>query len=63
MMSAAGVPAPAADSGTVGGGLKRGGGHLIDLRFRGRPFVGGSVLEYLGGGAGRIAAAPQGAHA
>ena len=51
----------AAGSRTVGGGVKWGGGHFSGLGFRGRPFGSGSVLWYLGGGAGRVAATPQGA--
>ena len=42
-------------------GVKRGGGNLPGSGFRGRSFGGGSVLEYLVGNAGRVAAAPQGA--
>ena len=61
--SAAGVPIPAVGAGTGSGGVKRGGGPLAGSRFQGRPFGGGSVLGYLGGGAGRLAAAPQGARA
>ena len=59
--SAAGVPAPAVHLGTVGGGVKRGGGHLEGSGSWGRAFGGGSVLGYLRGGARRVAAAPQGA--
>ena len=55
--SAAGVPAPVAGPGNVGRGVKRGGGPLAGAGFRGRQFGGGSVLGYLGGGAGRVAAA------
>ena len=54
----AGVPAPAAGSGAASGGIKRGGGHLAGSGFRSRTFSGGSVLGYLGGGAGRVAVAP-----
>ena len=61
--SAAGVPAPVAGPGAAGGGVKRGGEHLAGSGFRGRLFGGGSVLGYLGGGARRVAAAPQGARA
>ena len=56
--NAAGVPAPVAGPGAAVGGAKRGGGSLAGSGFRGRPFGGGSVLGYLGGGAGRVAAAP-----
>ena len=61
--STAGVPAPAATSGVASGGIKRGGGHLTGSGFRSRPFGGGSVLGYLGGGASRVAAGPLGARA
>ena len=61
--SAAGVPVPAAGSGAVIGGAKRRGGPLAGSGFRGRPFGGRSMLGYLVGGAGRVAAAPQGARA
>ena len=61
MTSATGVPAPSAGSGTVGGGIKRSGEYLAGSGFRSRPFGAGSVLGYLVGGAGGVAAAPQGA--
>ena len=49
MTSVAGVPVPAVGFGTSVGGVKRGGRPIGSLGFRGRPFVGGSVLGYLGG--------------
>ena len=58
-----GVPAPVPGPVTAGGGVKRGGGQLAGSGFRGRPFGGGSVANYLGGGHIRVAAAPQGARA
>ena len=61
--STAGVPAPVAGTGTADGGVKRGGGPLDGAGLRSRPFGGGSVLNYLGGGARRVAAAPKGARA
>ena len=63
MTNAAGVPAPVAGPGGAEGGVTRGRGHLAGSGFRGRPFGGGSMLGYLGGGARRVAAAPQGARA
>ena len=59
--SAAGVPAPVSGPVAAGGGVKQGGGHLAGSGFRDRTFGGESVLGYLGGGAGRVAAAPKGA--
>ena len=58
--NAVGVPVPVAGAGAATEGAKRGGGHLAGSGFRSKPFVGGSVLGYLGGGAGWVAAAPQG---
>ena len=63
LLSSEGVPAPLAGPGAAGGGNKRGGGHLAGLGFQSRPFGGGSVANYLGGGFVRVAAAPQGARA
>ena len=63
MTSAAGVPVPVAGAGAASGGVKRSGGPLTDPRARMRSVGGGSMLGYLGGGARRVAAAPQGAHA
>ena len=61
--SAAGVPVPAANSGLVGGGVKRGGGPLAGQGVRVRPLGGGNTLNYLRGGAHRVAAVPQGVRA
>ena len=63
MMSATGVPVSVAGAGTVSGGVKRGGSHLAESGLCGKPYMRGSVLVYLGGGLGRLAAAPQGARA
>ena len=63
VVSAAGVPAPVVGSGVASGGVKRGGGPLAESGVRVKPFDGGSVLRYLGGGSARVAAAPLGARA
>ena len=60
---AMGVLAPVVGSGAGAGGVKRNGGPLAGSGFRGRAFGRGSVLGYLGGGAGRVAATPQGVRA
>ena len=59
--NAVGVPAPVAGPGAAGGGVKQGVELLVESGFCSRPFGGGSVLGYLGGGAGQVAAASQGA--
>ena len=58
-----GVPAPVTGPWPGSGGVKRGGGQLAGSGFCGRQFGSGSVLGYLGGGASRVTAAPQGARA
>ena len=63
VMNAEGVPVPVVGSGTTKGGVKSNGGHLASSEFRGRPFGSGSILGYLGGSAGRDAAAHHGARA
>ena len=60
MVSASGAPVPVVGLGASCGGVKRGGGNLPDSGFCGRSFGGGSVLVYLGGNAGQVAAAPKG---
>ena len=62
-VNVAGIPFSAAGSGNACWGVKRGGGHLAGSGFRGRSLGGGSVLGYLGGGAGRVAVTPQSARA
>ena len=61
MTNAEVVPVPVAGPGAAGGGAKRGGGHLVAPGAGRRQVGGGSVLNYLIGGAVRVAAAPQGA--
>ena len=61
MTSASGVSVPVVGSGFAGSGVKRSGDPLTDLGARIWSVGGGSVFGYLGGGARRVAAAPQGA--